>query len=53
MTTQRFYGALALVLSIALGGCAVVPDAGTDPTGEVCGNSNPRCLAQQAGLPYC
>lgn len=108
MTTHRFYSALTLVLSIALGGCAVFPDADTDATGEmrlmqmhainaqmqqilaqrqggaapspgsayraqpsfsgaapqgprprcrsretVCGNSDPRCLAQQAGLPYC
>jgi hypothetical protein len=108
MSTHRFCGALTLVLSIALGGCAVIPNEDTDPTGEirlmqmhainaqmqqilaqrqsgatpspvstyhaqpsftsaaphgprpqcrsreaVCTNNNPRCLAQQAGLPYC
>ena len=108
MSTHRFCSALTLVLSIALGGCAVIPNEETDPTGEirlmqmqainaqmqqilaqrqggaapspgntnhvqpsftgaapqgprphcrsreaVCTNNNPRCLAQQAGLPYC
>jgi hypothetical protein len=109
MSTYRLNSALALVLSIALGGCAVVPTADTDPTGEmrlmqmhaihaqmqqilaqrqrggiappaygafraqpsfnsaaplgprprcrsretVCGNHDPRCMAEQAGIPYC
>lgn len=35
MSTHRFYSALTLVLSIAMGGCAVIPNEDTDPTGEI------------------